>query len=244
LPWPTAQSLISSARDALSSVVELIYPPFCGGCGTQGSVLCGACTDSFASVDPEHACPICGRWLATSLECGQCGALQERYFSRGLFGFHFDGPLREAIHCFKFQGRKDVGRALVRLVQARTWTLAKAADFIVPLPVTESRLRERGFNQSFVIAEEIRLKTDIPIDYSTLIKIRGTKDQYTLTREERKKNVKGAFVMRNGAHLRGKGILLVDDLYTTGSTATEACKVLSTGGVVNFLVFALARTPA
>jgi competence protein ComFC len=244
LPWPTARNLISTARSALASVFELIYPSSCGGCGTEGSVLCKTCIDSFVVVEPQCACPICGRWLGAPLECGPCGASKEKYFSRGLYGFHFDGMLREAIHCFKFQGRKDVGRALVRLVEPSIWALAGSVDVIVPLPVTERRLKERGFNQSFIIAEEIGRKTGKPIDYWTLFKTRETRDQYTLTKEERKKNIKGAFAVRKGDHLSGKTVLLVDDLYTTGNTAQEACRTLSRGGVEKIIFFALARTPA
>ena len=116
-------------------------------------------------------------------------------------------------------------------------------DAIVPLPVTEKRLKERGFNQSYVMAEEIGKIVEKPVLFSSLYKKRETKDQYTLSREERSKNVRGAFALREAEAVRGKRILLVDDLMTTGSTVSEASHVLLSANAKAVLVFALARTP-
>ena len=235
--------MISLARDVLKPVLELVYPTYCGGCGTQGDVLCKACLSSFRPVDGIASCPVCGRWTGTALVCGAC-ATNPPMFERGCFGYLFEGPLREAIHAFKFRRRKDVGRALVRTLEE--WIASMAADFdvIVPLPVTEKRLSSRGFNQSFIVSEEISRITGQPIDYRTLRKTRETLDQYTLPREERKRNVVRAFSIEGGnGALRDKRALLVDDLYTTGNTAREASKTLSRAKTKAILFFALARTP-
>jgi ComF family protein len=235
------QSLISSGRDFL----ELIYPTSCGGgCGRQGAVLCPACTESFDPIDPLVTCPLCGRWLGRSAICGQC-TIHPPLFHSGFFGFSFEGPLREALHDFKFNGRKDVGRELVSLLKEKVSLLRDSFDVVVPLPVTEKRLRSRGFNQSFIISEEIGRITKKSIDYRTLFKIRETQDQFTLSREERRKNVRGAFavVARPTNDLRGKRLLLVDDLFTTGNTAGAACTVLHSLKPAAISLFALARTP-
>ncbi len=148
------------------------------------------------------------------------------------------------MHAFKFQGRKDVGRAVVRTLAERIGEFADAFDLVIPLPVTEKRLRQRGFNQSFIICEEISRLTGKPIEYEVLFKIRETSDQFTLSREERKRNVRGAFAARTGGgQLKDGRALLVDDLYTTGSTASEACKALLSLKPREVLFFALARTP-
>jgi len=239
-----ARSLISLVRDVLAPVLDLIYPTYCGGCGGQGDVICRKCVSAFVPIDEAAACPLCGRWVGKAVVCGAC-ITHPRHFQHGYFGFSFEGPLREALHAFKFKGRKDVGRALVRTLGERISGIKDAFDVIVPLPVTEKRLRKRGFNQSYIISEEISRITGKPIDYSTLRKIRETEDQYMLSRQERKRNIARAFGLKGRAgDLRGKRVLLVDDLFTTGNTATEACKTLKRAKPEAILVFALARTPA
>lgn len=151
--------------------------------------------------------------------------------------------MREAVHAFKFRGRKDVGRAIVRCLTGRLARCADAFDIIVPMPVTEKRLKDRGFNQTFIISEEISRITQKPIEYGTLRKTRETLDQLSLSREERRKNIRGAFSCTGKNGVKGKRMLLVDDLFTTGSTAREACKALLSLGPKEVLFFALARTP-
>jgi ComF family protein len=235
--------LISLARDVLKPVLELVYPTYCGGCGRQGDVLCRACLDSFRPVDRIGACPVCGRWTGAAVACGAC-LTHPASFGRGHFGYVFEGPVREALHAFKFRGRKDVGRALVQTLEERITSMASDFDLIVPLPVTEKRLRARGFNQCFIVSEEISRITGKPIDHRTLRKTRETQDQYTLPKEERKKNLVRAFSIEGpGEALRGKRVLLVDDLYTTGSTAREVSKTIARAKTRAILFFALARTP-
>lgn len=136
-----------------------------------------------------------------------------------------------------------MGRALVRLLQPKLLAMQDEFDVIVPLPVTEKRLKERGFNQTFIIGEEISAVTGKELAYRVLYKTKETKDQYTLSRSERKKNVRGVFALRDGNLLKGKRVLLVDDLFTTGATAREATRVLQAAGSRSVVLFALARTP-
>ncbi len=230
-------------REVLNPVFELLYPTYCGGCGGQGDVLCRNCADAFVSIDEGNTCLSCGRWIGKTVVCGAC-ITHPKHFSRGHFGFSFEGPLREALHAFKFQGRKDVGRALVRTLTGKICGLKDTFDVIVPLPVTEKRLRKRGFNQSFIISEEISHIAEKPIDYSTLRKIKETQDQYMLSKKERKGNVARAFDLKGTmGNLKGKRLLLVDDLFTTGNTATEAARTLKRAKPEGILFFALARTP-
>jgi ComF family protein len=230
-------------RELLNPVLELLYPTYCGGCGGEGDVLCRGCIDAFVPVSETGACPLCGRWIGEEVVCGAC-ITHPKQFQRGHFGFSFEGPLREALHAFKFDGRKDVGRALVRTLNERITAFADAFDVIVPLPVTERKLKRRGFNQAFIISEEISHITGKPIDYSTLRKIKETQDQHMLSRADRKGNVARAFGLKGSAgNLAGKRLLLVDDLFTTGNTASEAARTLKGAKPENILFFALARTP-
>jgi len=234
--------LINTVLDHFRSAVEIIYPQSCGGCGSLGAILCRKCRDLFRRVETASSCPYCGRWLSTPNVCGACTESPPP-FERGYYGFYFEGPLREALLAFKFKGRKEIGRLLIRLLEGELKVMREVFDVIAPLPVTEKRLKERGFNQTYVMAEEIAAITARPLSLSSLYKQKETKDQYTLSREERRKNVRGAFAVRKAEAIRDKRILLVDDLMTTGNTVREASHKLLSAKAKAVVVFALARTP-
>ncbi|MCX5806362.1 MAG: ComF family protein [Proteobacteria bacterium] len=231
----------NTARNLLKAVLEIVYPVHCGGCDKKGYVLCRECIDSLRIVEDDSTCPVCGRWLGKRAVCGEC-IQKQRGFQEGYYGFYFENRLRDAIHAFKFHGRKDVGKHLIHLIKEKIISFSESYDCIIPIPVTEKRLKERGFNQSFVIGEEISKITGKPLYHSILYKARDTMDQYSLHRDERKKNIRGAFRVQNGHEIQAKGVLLVDDLFTTGYTAREASGVLLKAGACHTLFFALART--
>ena len=227
-----------------TTVLDICYPLYCGGCNTAtGSILCGTCIDTFKPVEEEKTCPVCGRLIGKRVVCGTCME-DKRAFRRGHFGYYFEGRLRDAIHGFKFNGRIDAGRYLVSLLKTKLDTIAEEIDCIVPIPVTEKRLMERGFNQSFIIGEEISKMTGKEIYPAVLVKTKRTKDQYALSRKERKKNISGVFTVKNSRQISGKRVLLVDDLFTTGYTAQEASRSLLKSSAKEVIFFALARTPS
>lgn len=221
--------------------MDLVYPLHCGGCSTTGYIICKGCADSFLPVDEETSCPLCGLPVGVKSVCGKCLG-EKNLFHEGIYGFYYENRLRDAIHSFKFSGRKDVGRHLIGLIAKKITASSSRFDCIVPLPVTEKRLKERGFNQSFIIAEEIAKMTGKPVRHSALLKTKDTLDQYSLSKDERKKNVKNAFSLSRDADIKDKKVLLVDDLYTTGHTAQEATRILLKGKARGVVFFALART--
>jgi ComF family protein len=227
--------------DVLRHLLDILYPLHCGGCGARGSVLCRECIEDFRIVDEASACPVCGRWVGKRTVCGQCIS-ENRGFHEGHYGFYFEDRLRDALHAFKFGKRKDVGKGLVSLIRDKIALLSGQADTIIPIPVSEKRLKERGFNQSFIISEEISAITGLPVDHMVLFKTKETRDQYSLSKAERRANIKGVFTLRNAGRIADKRVLLVDDLFTTGYTVREAAKVLKGGKARSVAVFALART--
>jgi len=226
------------------TLLNIFYPLYCSGCNTAtGNILCNDCIDTFRPVEEEKTCPICGRLIGKSIICGACME-EKQVFHKGHFGYYFEGRLRDVIHAFKFNGRIDAGKHLVYLLKEKLDTMAKEIDCIIPLPVTEKRLMERGFNQSFIIGEEIAKMTGKEIYPSVLVKTRQTKDQFALSRKERKKNISGVFAVKNSYAISGKKVLLVDDLFTTGYTAREASRSLLKSSAKEVIFFALARTPS
>lgn len=107
---------------------------------------------------------------------------------------------------------------------------SKGFDCIIPVPLHLSRKRERGYNQSKILAEEISKTVSVPVTKKVLIRKKKTKDQTHLSPEERERNVRGAFVVRANSVLQGKKVILVDDVMTTGATLKECARVIKEAG--------------
>ena len=231
-------------HNLLKSVFSVFCPLTCSGCNRESDrVICEECIDTFRPVVTESACPVCGRQTGTDVLCGSC-IKNKNTFQQGYFGYYFEGRLRDTIHAFKFNGRTDAGKYLVHLMKERVFLIRNTFDCIIPVPVTAKRLHQRGFNQSFIIGEEIAGITQKPVYPSVLFKTKETKDQFTLSKKERKQNVRGVFSVRRVNQIAGKRVLLVDDLFTTGYTANEATRVLMKASARAVTFFALARTPS
>lgn len=226
----------------IKNVFHIIYYQRCASCGEVGDIICKACENTFAIIDDNEVCPVCGKNVGRRIICGAC-ITEKRYFSEGYFGYVYENKLRDAIHTFKFNGKSEVGRYLVAHIKKKILPLSEKIDLIIPMPITDRRLKERGFNQSYVISHEISKILNKPVYDSVLVKTKETKDQYLLSKEERKKNIKGAFALINREKIKDKRVLLVDDLYTTGYTANEAAFTLSKAKPESIILFALARTP-
>jgi ComF family protein len=148
----------------------------------------------------------------------------------------YEGVLKEAISRFKFYGLRRLSRPLGGLLPNLP---IPASDAIVPVPLTAKGLRQRGFNQSLLIARVVSKKTGTPLNIDTLLKIRETPPQVGLSASERHKNLAGAFGVKGD--LKGKRILLVDDVVTTGATAAACSKALLKAGAQEVVVLAIAR---
>lgn len=118
----------------------------------------------------------------------------------------------------------------------------KQFDHIIPIPLHPSRLRERGFNQSQLLAAEISRQYKISLSFKNLIRARATEHQTLLSEKERWTNIYGAFRIKNPAKLAGKNILIIDDLLTTGATASEAALTLKSAGAKTVGILTLAIT--
>jgi ComF family protein len=174
--------------------------------------------------------------------CGDCMASPPR-FDRARAAGVYDGPLRSAIHQFKYRGGLLFAKPLGLLLAEHGARLlnSNGIDLIVPVPLHFRRLRERGYNQSLELARRLGECWNIDVAASWLERIRETPQQTTLSRQERARNVRGAFVW-NGPALGGKRVVLVDDVYTSGATANECAGVLKKAGAGAVEVLTLAHT--
>jgi competence protein ComFC len=218
--------------------IDLVYPPFCAGCGAKGARWCSHCQQSVRLVMPP-VCDCCGREQDTPGLCPWCQHSKPHFASIRSWGY-FEGPLREAIHALKY--RRDLGLgevlsgSLIQMLAESIWPL----DLIVPVPLGVARLKERGYNQSGLIARPLASETGLRYSPRALARVRETRTQVGLSLDRRKENVRGAFQARSNL-VAGKNVLLVDDVMTTGSTL-EACAVaLLQAGAMKVYGLTLAR---
>lgn len=237
--WTAA---IGAVRDIYSGVLDLIYPPHCVICHTAGEhYLCPACAEKITPIKP----PVC-RKCGTPCEAYTCQECREREYafecarSAGVF----DGVLRDAIHALKYTNYIVMADPLAEvMIKAFPETgFARAVDIVVPVPIHFSRMVDRGFNQSEELARRLAHRFALPIEAGVLRKVRKTKHQVDLPFDQRAINVQGSFVVKQADRLRGKRVLLVDDVFTTGSTLDEAARALLASGATAVRAYTLARS--
>jgi ComF family protein len=238
----------------LQGPLLFIYPPTCAGCARilESEESTPFCPDCYKALDIilEPHCPLCGiPYLAeapSSHLCGDClGGVH--HFDRARATGFYQGLFREVIHRFKYGGQLFLARPLAKMLAppARELTRLHRINHIVPVPLHSRRLRQRGFNQASLLANRLGSLLKIPVDYSSLKRTRWTKPQTGLSRNQRAANVKGAFSLKSSEKIKGKGILVVDDVLTTGETVNQCVRVLKKdGGAREVVVLTVARTVA
>ena len=194
------------------------------------SPLCSRCGLPFISrAGEDHTCSEC--------------LTERRYFRKARAFGVYKGSLMEAIHRLKYGGKTSLSRPLGALAKHTFYQFwdANSIDLLLPVPLHIKRLRERGFNQAYIVNKKWTGIEGIPFDGLTLSRIRWTEPQTNLARTERRKNVTGAFFLRHPDRVKGQRVLLVDDVFTTGATANECARVLMKAGAESVDVLTLAR---
>jgi ComF family protein len=221
------------------AALDVIYPPRCSGCGELSSHWCDNC-ESLTNVIPPTACIKCGRVLTHSGICNVCLTHPPSYLGLRSWAVYKD-PIRKAIHRLKYKKDISLGAVfssyLISLLEAQYWNI----NAVVPVPLSIARQRERGYNQSALLAKPLALAKGLSYQPGLLKRTKETKSQVSLSLEERIKNVEGAFEA-NKECVRGKNILLIDDVTTSGATV-DACSIaLLQAGATCVYGLTLART--
>ncbi|HWI40235.1 MAG TPA: ComF family protein [Verrucomicrobiae bacterium] len=234
----------------LRPLLDLLFPPLCHLCRVHipaaGELhLCDPCRQAIRFIGTP-LCSVCGVPFATEggmdHRCGECTDSPPP-FSAARSVAHFDGPVQELVHRLKYGHRVHLRRPLALLFVERLGSfLADASpQVVVPVPLHRRRLAERGFNQAALIGRPVAAALGIPLDPLALARSRATAAQVSLHADERMRNVRGAFELRRPESVRGKRVLLLDDVYTTGSTVRECARVLRKGGASEVYVATAAR---
>ena len=220
-------------------LLDWIYPPQCVSCGKPGSLFCSDCRSELQPVG-DHYCAKCGKPLKQGKSCRLCRTSDFR-FQASRAPYIYEGPAAALIKKLKYDGCLSLVPILADLL-FRFWKeLGWEADLIVPVPLSEKRRAQRGFNQSELIGRAFAKKAGIPIEPGALMKIRHTAQQVGLNAEERRENLSGAFAAEK-VMVQGKRILLLDDVMTTGSTFAECSAVLLKAGAGSVICLSVATT--
>ncbi len=220
----------------IGRLMQLLVPLACTSCGREGSALCRTCGET---------------WRLRVQQCAGCGVASwqgrtcERCCSRALSGvdqlagvsvaLHYDGPVKQAVLDLKFQALRWAAPDLARFFEP-LWEQERF-DAVTSVPVSPGRYRERGYNQSELLARAVARRSGIP--YLPLLARQSSDHQLGLGRAERLRRVGGVFYGLHG--LSGERVLVVDDVVTTGATLNECARVLKTAGASTVWGLALAR---
>ncbi|NLV43588.1 MAG: ComF family protein [Candidatus Hydrogenedentes bacterium] len=236
-------------------VMNLLLPMYCKQCGArllteENHFFCPDCWEGTPRIERPF-CICCGKphqkmvglGSASNFPCAACREKPNRQVRRIWGAVQYDGAISLAIRLFKFQGKTKLCEPLAALMVefAQREMDPDQYDCIVPVPLYKVRKRERGFNQSQLLAEVLvrDLFTGAVLEDTSLRRIRPTRAQSRLKTEERAMNVRGAFAVQGDA-LKGKRVLLIDDVITTGDTITECAKTMRRAGAAEVDAFAVA----
>ncbi len=219
--------------------LDLVFPQCCVGCGKEGDLICRSCYRSLPRIMPP-LCPRCGRPQSSGILCPGCTSWQAEI--DGIRSpFQFDGVIRQAIHQLKYRNLRAVVVPLAKLLNDYLTTNPIPGEVLVPVPLHPKRLRERGYNQSSLLAHELGKLINLPVVDDCLIRLRHSPPQAkTATVDERRSNVANTFSCRDH-RLRDKQVLLIDDVSTSGATLDACALALKQAAATSVRGLALAR---
>ncbi len=239
-------------RSFINGLIDLVYPKVCLACkkklavSSVDKIVCVECWEKINKNTPPF-CRRCGRQLKDKrLERNICHDCVKKpfHFDRAFSACSYDGVIKELIREFKYKKKDYLGATLSRLMIEfiKEYSLPmEVIDYIVPVPLHETRIREREFNQAHVLSSHIASEFRKELLHDGLIRHRPTRIQAELGGEERFLNVKGSFSVKKPAAIKAKNILLVDDVLTTGATSSEAACALKKDGANIVFVLTLAN---
>lgn len=218
------QNLSAHIYSGLWTILDWVFPPECAACGKPGYRLCINCQDQINFITDWNQILTSGSRVESVYLKGRSRFVPDLCVDSRHLAI-YEGVLRKCVHAIKY----DENRGLAELLSQRLVSLIReagwAVDLVIPVPLSDQRFRERGYNQSALIAKPLAAWLHLPYNVYGLKRILDTPSQVGLSAEERRKNVDKAF-FAEAAIVRSKSILVVDDVMTTGSTLAACAKAL------------------
>ena len=239
--------------DFFSDFIDIIYPARCKSCDVfldenalKGLDFCIDCLEDFSEIRPPFCLKCRTPFEPESGEnhlCEKCLRKPPYYEALGS-PYLYTGKIMDVIHMFKYLGKSHYARTLGILMASFSlkWLEKEKNLLIMPVPLHPKKLRKRGFNQSLLLAREVNRFLKVNVDFLSLRRIKITPSQAELKMNERIKNVRNAFEISEKSNIKGRDILLVDDVATTGSTLNECSRILLKAGARRVICLVLART--
>ncbi|MEO6786852.1 MAG: ComF family protein [Chthoniobacteraceae bacterium] len=238
----------ATARRFFSALGTLCFPPFCAACRVAtepGIHLCADCAESAQRIVAPF-CRCCSQpfdgAITQQFTCSNCTG-RELHFECAVAAYLSRGVVRDFIHAFKYERQFHLRRPLAEwlsLTLDDPRISSRPFDAFVPVPLHHVRFREREFNQAAELATLVSQRCGIPV-WNALKRTRYTSTQTKLDRAERMENLRGAFRVRHSACVKERHLVLVDDVFTTGSTVEECSRVLLRAGAASVRVITVAR---
>jgi len=230
----------------VTGILDFILPPLCPICKTRVSSHHGLCSDCFAKIHfiARPYCNICGKPFEFDIPeenlCGSC-CKKLPVFDKARSAFLYDSFSAKLILPFKHSDHLELTPLLTKFLYRAGKDLFDETDVIIGVPLHRFRYMKRKYNQADVLAKSLAEKIHKPYSSNILIRTRSTKSQGHMKSEDRKRNVAGAFTAKNVAMIKGKNVLIIDDVFTTGATLNECTKILRKHGAAKVFVLTLAR---
>ncbi len=232
----------------ISKLLSFLFPEgikciFCGSDinDQEGYCICEKCKKDLPFQD-KNICEICGDVIfAQENICLNCKAKLPAY-KKVVSIFWYENEIIKLVYSFKYGGSKYLAKPMANIMSEKLKTENLNFDVILPVPISDKKLKTRGYNQSELLAKEISQKLNCDTYNNILIRVKDTVTQTNLTRKERQENLKDAFAINDKKLIKNKNVLLIDDVLTTGSTAEECSKVLLKNAAKNVYVLSYART--
>ena len=229
--------MLFNIRSIIAACIGLLYPKRCVACEKvllkieKDLGICRECSKKIRLVG-QDACMKCGSPISNLIDeyCNNC-IKTTHHFKQSKAVFRYEGPMKESMYRFKYNNRRCYGKAYAK--QAVNvygkWIRQKGIQVIVPVPMYRPKEKLRGYNQATVFANELGRLTDIPVVKDLILRNKETEAMKGLGRLKRKKNLLNAFTLAEN-ELQFRKVLVVDDIYTTGTTMDSVAKVLKNGG--------------
>lgn len=227
-------------HQTLWKAVDLLYPPLCAGCGKPNHRFCSDCLQGVKIIDFPF-CAFCGKQTNDDQPvCAECGHVPVHFTAAAAWAV-YGGTLREAIHSLKYKNDMGLGdffaQYLIEILSEKDWSF----DLIIPVPLSAQRKKERTYNQSALLSRPIARYFQLEHSMNALKRTKDTGTQVKRNRAERDLSLKDAF-SGNPAKLKGRSVLLVDDIITTGATINHCSEALLQAGAVRVYAVSLAKT--
>lgn len=239
---------IKEIQEEIKSYVNASYPS-CSVCGriffTKQELFCEKCNGKL-EWNEGNTCIICGRNLGNNANSVICSLCEEDdiFFTQGVSLLVYNKYSKTVISKIKDSGRKELALKIGNLMGEKLMKseFYKDIDLIIPIPLHKEKLKKRGYNQAFMLAKGVCDKVGVDMAEDVLVKTKRTREQKSLSKYERKKNLSNSFEIRNEEKIKGKNVLIIDDVFTTGQTINLSSEMLIESGADGVYFMSLAST--